>query len=102
MLARLRNAALALALDLEDTVFWVDADVVAMPKHTISALVGSGKDIVTTITKKCARARARAAGMRIDRAGAARACGRDGSVRTGRGRAGARTAEMGSIARGQE
>ncbi|GBF94395.1 hypothetical protein Rsub_07209 [Raphidocelis subcapitata] len=49
-LARLRNAALAHALGLEDHVFWVDSDITSMPSHTLAALVDSGKDIVTTVT----------------------------------------------------
>jgi hypothetical protein len=50
-LARLRNSALAFALGLEDYVFWVDSDITSMPSHTLAALVGSGKDVVTTVTK---------------------------------------------------
>ncbi|KAI8476936.1 MAG: hypothetical protein J3K34DRAFT_399862 [Monoraphidium minutum] len=50
-LARLRNTALAHGLDTEDAVLWVDADITAMPGHTLGSLVDSGKDIVTTITK---------------------------------------------------
>lgn len=53
-LARLRNAAVAHALRDEEAVLWVDADITAMPRHTLGALVDSGKDVVTTITKGCA------------------------------------------------
>jgi hypothetical protein len=52
LLARLRNLLLSLALDLEEAVLWVDSDITSMPANTLAALVGSGKDIVTTVTKK--------------------------------------------------
>lgn len=32
-------------------MLWVDADITSMPRHTLSTLVDSGKDVVTTITK---------------------------------------------------
>jgi hypothetical protein len=51
LLARLRNLLLSLALDLEDAVLWVDSDITSMPANTLAALVGSGKDIVTTVTQ---------------------------------------------------
>ncbi|KIY95971.1 hypothetical protein MNEG_11989 [Monoraphidium neglectum] len=51
VLARLRNLAVSVALELEEAVLWVDADITFMPNHTLSTLVASGKDIVTTITK---------------------------------------------------
>jgi hypothetical protein len=53
VLARLRNSLVALALGTEDAVLWVDSDVTSMPRHTLAALVDSGKDVVTTITKGC-------------------------------------------------
>ena len=50
-LARLRNAALAHCLRSEEAVLWVDADVTAMPSHTLATLLDSGKDVVTAVTK---------------------------------------------------
>jgi hypothetical protein len=50
-LARLRNLAVSVSLNLEEAVLWVDADITFMPPHTLSTLADSGKDIVTTITK---------------------------------------------------
>ena len=57
VLARLRNTLVAYALDTQDAVFWVDSDVTNMPQNALAALVGSGKDIVTAVTKGCARGR---------------------------------------------
>ena len=50
MLARLRNMLLSLSLDVEDAVLWLDSDITSMPNHTLSTLVESGKDVVTTVT----------------------------------------------------
>jgi hypothetical protein len=43
--------AVSIALDGEDAVLWVDSDITSMPNTTLSTLIDSGKDVVTTITK---------------------------------------------------
>lgn len=52
-LARLRNALIAFGLRLQDYAFWVDADISDMPAGTLRELVASGRDVVTTVTKRC-------------------------------------------------
>lgn len=46
VLAKSRNALLELALDDEDWVLWMDADLLEYPRNIIEKLLATGKDIV--------------------------------------------------------
>ncbi|KFH72692.1 hypothetical protein MVEG_02981 [Podila verticillata NRRL 6337] len=51
LLARLRNFLLYSTLRDEDSVLWIDSDMVKIPSDLLLRMIDSGKDIITTATK---------------------------------------------------
>ncbi|KAG0254541.1 hypothetical protein BGZ95_005993 [Linnemannia exigua] len=51
LLARLRNFLLFTTLRDEDSVLWVDSDMISIPKDLLGRMIDSGKDIITTATR---------------------------------------------------
>ncbi|KAK3837338.1 MAG: Anp1-domain-containing protein [Linnemannia gamsii] len=51
LLARLRNFLLFTTLREEESVLWIDSDMISIPKDLLGRMVDSGKDIITTPTK---------------------------------------------------
>ncbi|KAF9330634.1 hypothetical protein BG006_006412 [Podila minutissima] len=51
LIARLRNYLLYSTLRDEDSVLWIDSDMVMVPKNLLQRMIDSGKDVLTTATR---------------------------------------------------
>ncbi|KAF9335609.1 hypothetical protein BG006_011122 [Podila minutissima] len=51
LIARLRNYLLYSTLRDEDSVLWIDSDMIRVPNDLLRRMIDSGKDIITTATR---------------------------------------------------
>ncbi|KAI1292402.1 hypothetical protein EDD11_008790 [Mortierella claussenii] len=51
LIARLRNYLLYTTMRDEDSVLWIDSDMVHVPNDLLGRMVDSGKDVITTATR---------------------------------------------------
>ncbi|KAG0232170.1 hypothetical protein BGW41_001960 [Actinomortierella wolfii] len=51
LIARLRNYLLYTTLRDEDSVLWIDSDMVRIPNDLLGRMIASGKDVITTATR---------------------------------------------------
>lgn len=51
LIARLRNYLLYTTMRDEDSVLWIDSDMVRVPSDLLGRMIDSGKDVITTATR---------------------------------------------------
>ncbi|KAF9136467.1 hypothetical protein BGX30_011170 [Mortierella sp. GBA39] len=51
LIARLRNYLLYTTMRDEDSVLWIDSDMIRVPNDLLSRMIDSGKDVITTATR---------------------------------------------------
>ncbi|KAK3824126.1 MAG: Anp1-domain-containing protein [Linnemannia elongata] len=51
LIARLRNYLLYTTMRDEDSVLWIDSDMIRVPNDLLNRMIDSGKDIITTATR---------------------------------------------------
>ncbi|KAG0289146.1 hypothetical protein BGZ96_007214 [Linnemannia gamsii] len=51
LIARLRNYLLYTTLRDEDSVLWIDSDMIRVPNDLLGRMIDSGKDVITTATR---------------------------------------------------